>query len=55
MTYKGSGYDIAVAKTKKSIFFEKKAEFNRVVQTNFSPPFKDNLFLFILIKKLILK
>ena len=44
MTYKGSGYDIAVAKTKKSIFFEKKDEFNNIMQTNFSPPFKDNLF-----------
>ena len=51
MTYKGSGYDIAVAKTKKSIFFEKKGEFNKVMQTNFSPPFKDNLFFIHLNKK----
>ena len=51
MTYKGSGYDIAVAKTKKSIFFEKKDEFNNIMQTNFSPPFKDNLFFIHLNKK----
>ena len=51
MTYKGSGYDIAVAKTKKSIFFEKKSEFNNIMHANFSPPFKNNLFFVHLNKK----
>lgn len=50
-TYKGSGYDIAVANTKKSIYFQKKGDFNEITETKFSPPFKDNLFFIHLNKK----
>ena len=51
MTYQGSGYDIAVANSKKSIFFQKKDDFNKITKTDFSPPFKDNLFFIHLNKK----
>ncbi len=50
-TYKGSGYDIAVANAKKSIFFQKKGTLNKVTQTKFSPPFRDNIFFIHLNKK----
>ena len=49
--YPGSGYDIAIANSKKSIFFEKKGDFNKITQIKFSPPFKDNLFFVHLNKK----
>ncbi len=49
--YQGSGYDIAVANLKKSIFFQKKGDSNKIIQTDFSPPFKDNLFFVHLNKK----
>ena len=51
LTYQGSGYDIAVAKCKKSIFFQKEGDFNEITHTKFSPPFKDNLFFIHLNKK----
>jgi mevalonate kinase len=50
-TYRGSGYDIAVANCKKSIFFQKEGDFNEITHTKFSPPFKDNLFFIHLNKK----
>ena len=50
-TYNGSGYDIAVANSKKSIFFQKKGDTNEITPARFSPPFKDNLFFIHLNKK----
>ena len=50
-TYNGSGYDIAVANSKKSIFFQKKGDTNEIKPARFSPPFKDNLFFIHLNKK----
>ena len=50
-THQGSGYDIAVAKEKKSIFFQKKGGVKLITQAKFSPPFKDNLFFIHLNKK----
>ena len=50
-TYNGSGYDIAVANSKKSIFFQKKGDINEITPARFSPPFKDNLFFIHLNKK----
>ena len=51
VTFPGSGYDIAVANTKTPIFFKKNGEINEVSETNFSPPFKENLFFVHLNKK----
>ena len=50
-TFQGSGYDIGVANSKKPIFFQKKDDFNKIIQTKFSPPFRDNLFFIHLNKK----
>ncbi len=50
-TYNGSGYDIAVANSKKSIFFQKKGDVNKITPARFSPPFKDHLFFIHLNKK----
>lgn len=50
-THQGSGYDIAAANAKSSIFFQKKDEIVKITQTKFSPPFKDNLFFIHLNKK----
>ena len=50
-TYNGSGYDIAVANSKKSIFFQKKGDINEITPARFSPPFKDHLFFIHLNKK----
>ena len=50
-TFQGSGYDIAIAKEKKSIFFQKIGEDNIVSETEFIPPFKENLFFVYLNKK----
>ena len=51
ITFQGSGYDVGVAKSKKPIFFQKKGDFNEIIQTKFSPPFRDNLFFIHLNKK----
>ncbi len=50
-TYKGSGYDVAVANEKKSIFFQKKGNLNKITKTKFFPSFRDNLFFIHLNKK----
>jgi len=49
--FKGSGYDIAVANSKKPIFFQTKDDFNEITKTDFSPPFRNNLFFIHLNKK----
>jgi mevalonate kinase len=43
-TFKGSGYDVAVAMNGTAITFEKQGLENSILKTTFDPPFKDRLF-----------
>lgn len=50
-TIGGSGYDVACAKSKKPIIYEKHADKPHSEEVNFDPPFKENLYFVYLGKK----
>ena len=54
-TYNGSGYDIAVANSKKSIFFKRKVTLMKSHRQDFLHHLRIIFFLFTLIKKLTAK
>lgn len=47
----GSGYDVAVAREKSTVLFQKLKGVNRVEKINFNPPFQDRLIFLHLNKK----
>ncbi|MDP5043912.1 MAG: GYDIA family GHMP kinase [Leeuwenhoekiella sp.] len=51
LTFGGSGYDIACASNHTPILYQLKEQKPRVLQTQFNPPFRDQLFFIHLNKK----
>lgn len=51
-TYGGSGYDIACAGSKKAILYEVKGEKSDWIETEFSPPFKNEIHFVYLDRKM---